>query len=185
MTRLIITALLLASIAAAAQAPSTNLGYTDTPILPGLSYHVHDPVRPRPAIVTPAPRIGDAPSDATVLFNGTDLSAWTPTKNAWRVENGYIEVVPNSGDPVQVGKGQSSQPLSDELEVPRFHLHRWIPDAHRHQPSIRCRFARFGGRRSRPEGATLIEQSNDAIPHAARTRSKVSPQTRDLRLGRH
>ena len=32
---------------ALAQTPSTNLGYTDTPMLPGLPYHVHDPARPR------------------------------------------------------------------------------------------------------------------------------------------
>jgi len=97
MTRILV-AIVLASIALVAQAPSTNLGYTDTPMLPGLAYHVHDPARPRPAIVTPAARVGDAPSDATVLFNGTDLSAWTPTKQAWKVENGHFEVIPNSGD---------------------------------------------------------------------------------------
>jgi hypothetical protein len=88
----------VAAAAAIAQTPLANLGYTDTPILPGLPYHVHDPARPRPAIVTPAVHAGDAPSDATVLFDGTDLSAWAATKSAWRVENGYMEVVPNSGD---------------------------------------------------------------------------------------
>lgn len=98
MSRIISVAVVLVSVAALAQAPSTNLGYTDTPMLPGLPYHVHDPARPRPANVTPAARVGDAPSDATVLFNGTDLSAWTPTKQSWKVENGYFEVIPNSGD---------------------------------------------------------------------------------------
>ena len=98
MTRFLIASVLVASIAAAAQAPSSNLGYTDTPMLPGLPYHVHDPARPRPATVTPGGRVGDAPSDATVLFDGTNLSAWTPAKQAWKVENGYVEVIPNSGD---------------------------------------------------------------------------------------
>src|SRR5688572_12090712 len=98
MIRPVLALLLLASFAAAAQAPSTNLGYTDTPMLPGLPYHVHDPARPRPAVVTPGARAGDAPSDATVLFDGTSLSAWTPTKQPWKVENGYMEVAPNSGD---------------------------------------------------------------------------------------
>ena len=96
--KLLASALVLASIALAAQAPSTNLGYTDTPMLPGLPYHVHDPARPRPAVVTPAVRVGDAPSDATVLFDGTSLSAWIPSRQAWTVENGYMEVAPNSGD---------------------------------------------------------------------------------------
>jgi len=98
MTRILPAAVALATITLAAQAPSTNLGYTDTPMLPGLPYHVHDPARPRPPIVTPAARIGDAPSDATILFDGRDLSAWAATKQPWKVENGYVEVVPNSGD---------------------------------------------------------------------------------------
>ena len=98
MNRTLVAALILASITVLAQTPSTNLGYTDTPMLPGLPYHVHDPARPRPPLVTPAARVGDAPSDATVLFDGRDLSAWTATKQPWKVENGYFEVIPNSGD---------------------------------------------------------------------------------------
>jgi len=98
MTRTVVAAITLASIGLVAQTPSPNHGYTDTPILPGLPYHVHDPARPRPATVTPAQRVGDAPSDATILFDGTNLASWVPTRNAWRVENGYMEVVPNSGD---------------------------------------------------------------------------------------
>ena len=84
--------------AVAAQAPNNDLGYTDTPMLPGLPYHVHDPARPHPAIVTPGAQVGAAPSDAIVLFDGRDLSHWTSGKQAWKVENGYVEVVPNSGD---------------------------------------------------------------------------------------
>ena len=93
-----ITAILFASAALLAQSPNTNLGYTDTPMLPGLPYHVHDPARPHPAVVTPGLRVGDAPSDAVVLFDGRDLSHWDATKPAWKVENGYVEVVPDSGD---------------------------------------------------------------------------------------
>ena len=92
----LLAALLVAGAAIAQVAP--NLGYTDTPMLPGLPYHVHDPARPRPATMTPAARAGDAPSDATILFDGTSLAAWTPTKQLWKVENGYMEVAPNSGD---------------------------------------------------------------------------------------
>lgn len=73
-----------------------DLGYTDTPMLPGLGFHVHDPARPRPPVVTPASAPGGAPSDAIVLFDGKDLSHWTPAK--WKVENGYMEVVPHAGD---------------------------------------------------------------------------------------
>src|SRR5262245_10653289 len=80
-----------------AQAPNTDLGYTDTPMLPGLPFHVHDPARPHPGLVTPAAEVGGAPSDAVVLFSGRDLSQWPTTKQTWKVENGYVDVVPNAG----------------------------------------------------------------------------------------
>lgn len=79
-----------------ANRPNNDLGYTDTPMLPGLPWHVHDPARPHPAVITPSAQPGGAPSDAIVLFDGTDLSHWDNPK--WKVENGYVEVVPNSGD---------------------------------------------------------------------------------------
>lgn len=65
----------------------------------------HDRARPQPPVVTPAvpstpEQAGKAPSDATVLFDGTDLSAWVamdgnPTK--WIKGNGYMECVKGSG----------------------------------------------------------------------------------------
>ena len=92
-------------------APATNhdLGFTDTPMLPGLPWHVHDPARPHPKVVTPASVPGGAPSDAVVLFDGTSLSHWhavhsdiTHEGNAgapeWRLGDGYMEVVPKTGD---------------------------------------------------------------------------------------
>jgi hypothetical protein len=79
-------------------------GYTDTPTVPGTEYCVHDPDRPRPPVVTPPtpPRDTPAspPSDATVLFDGTDLSAWESVDGGdpgWLVEDGYTEVVPGAG----------------------------------------------------------------------------------------
>jgi len=65
-------------------------------------YEIHDRNRPLPAVIGPGTSStqetpGRAPSDATVLFDGKDLSKWqhkdgTPAK--WKVENGYFEVVP-------------------------------------------------------------------------------------------
>ena len=57
------------------------LGYNDTPILPGSSYHVHDGDRPQPRVVKPGTastqrKAGKAPSDAVILFDGSDLSKW-------------------------------------------------------------------------------------------------------------
>ncbi len=41
-----------------------------------------------------------APADAIVLFDGRDLGRWTDAKGQparWKVENGYMEVVPKTG----------------------------------------------------------------------------------------
>lgn len=63
---------------------------------------VHDMSRPVPKVVSPAEDPGQPPSDAIILFDGTDLSEWvsagdgSPAK--WKVENGYIEVIPETGD---------------------------------------------------------------------------------------
>jgi len=80
------------------QTANHDLGYDDTPILPGLPYHVHDPKRPHPPVVTPAAQPDGAPSDAILLFDGKDLSQWNPSRRPWKLENGYFEVVPGAGD---------------------------------------------------------------------------------------
>lgn len=68
-------------------------------VIPESGYYAHDPARPQPPIVTPG--VGDgAPSDATVLFDGTDLAAWEREgggEPGWQVEGEYMEVVPRSG----------------------------------------------------------------------------------------
>ena len=63
---------------------------------------VHDPARPIPPVVTPAAQPGGAPSDAIVLFDGKDLSKWQSP--AWKVENGYVQVIPGKGDLVSKEK---------------------------------------------------------------------------------
>ncbi len=81
-------------------------GYSDTPIIPLQRWKVHDIDRPKPPVVTPSDVPGGAPSDAIVLFNGKDLSHWTfagkrnRPKSEWKLENGYMEVNPGSGDAV-------------------------------------------------------------------------------------
>ena len=64
-------------------------GYKDTPVQPWSGFHVHDPDRPAPPKVAPG-SASNAPSDAVVLFDGSDLSQWQPSD--WKVENGYLEV---------------------------------------------------------------------------------------------
>jgi len=59
-------------------------------------WKVHDMNRPLPAVVTPAEKPCQPPSDAIVLFDGTDLSKWESVKDGapakWKVEDGYMEV---------------------------------------------------------------------------------------------
>src|ERR1035437_1792975 len=91
-----------------AQQPNPDLGFKDTPMEPGMPWHVHDPDRPHPKVVTPAATPGGAPSDATVLFDGKDLSKWfhqgrganrdTPADAGWKVENGYFTVTRGFGN---------------------------------------------------------------------------------------
>ncbi len=94
--------------AAAQQQTNPDLGFTDTPMLPNLPWHVHDPNRPHPKVVTPATTLGGAPSDAIVLFDGKDLSKWVQrgrgpnrgqlTDARWKVENGYFITGGGTGD---------------------------------------------------------------------------------------
>ncbi len=114
--RKLVLAFLTVSILGAQQQAATDSkkdigddkrGYTDTPQLPGQPWKVHDAARPRPRKVKPGqPLLQEAPpSDAIVLFDGKDLSQWvTSGKNGgatqephWKVENGYMEIVPHSG----------------------------------------------------------------------------------------
>jgi 3-keto-disaccharide hydrolase len=85
-------------------APKAPVGYDDTPMLPGSPWRVHDARRPQPTVVTPgtasAPeQAGRPPSDAVVLFDGTNLSAWTGREGEakWQVANGSMEVT-RTGD---------------------------------------------------------------------------------------
>ena len=87
--------LLLAALSISALAD--DLGYTDTPIIPGTKRHVHDSGRPQPTVITPGEfgtqeKASTAPSDATVLFGGKDLSKWKSGNGeaTWKMENGTM-----------------------------------------------------------------------------------------------
>jgi len=72
---------------------------------PDPNWFAHDRLRPLPPVVDPGiastqDKAGQAPSDAVVLFDGKNLSAWvamngSPTR--WIVKDGYMECAPDSG----------------------------------------------------------------------------------------
>ena len=89
-----------------------QVGYSDTPVLPGQKWRVHDIERPRPRLVTPGATPGAPPSDAVVLFDGKDLSKWgTPDRRSgqfgpatWIVDNGSVWAKDRTGDLVSKEK---------------------------------------------------------------------------------
>lgn len=62
--------------AAASAVETYPIGYSDTPVIPGTNWRVHDIDRPRPPAVKSEVVTTPPPSDAIVLFDGKDLSAW-------------------------------------------------------------------------------------------------------------
>lgn len=69
-------------------------------------YSVNDSNHPQPEKVTPGTsstetQPGTAPSDATVLFDGKNLSQWQSAKGGpapWKLADGFFEVTPHTGN---------------------------------------------------------------------------------------
>ena len=82
-------------------------GYTDTPLIPGQTWRVHDVDRPMPPVIEPGlnstgAAFSSPPSDAHVLFDGSNADAWTHRSGepcGWAlVAGGAMEVTPRTGD---------------------------------------------------------------------------------------
>ena len=89
----VLAGLLLLSSAATAEAgfhEYTYPGYSDTPLIPGSEYVVHQEDRPLPprVVVPPSECESKPPSDAIVLFDGTGLDAFA--ENEWTIEEGVL-----------------------------------------------------------------------------------------------
>ena len=49
----------------------------------------------KPAVITPSVKPGEPPSDAIILFDGKNMSAWD---KEWAIENGELVCVPGKGE---------------------------------------------------------------------------------------
>ena len=101
-------AMMMLSLAWAAPAAAQGVASTDS--APS-RWRQHELNRPHAPPVVPASTLGAPPADAIVLFDGRDLSAFVvagrppapgapaaaPAAPTWKVENGYVEVVPRGG----------------------------------------------------------------------------------------
>jgi hypothetical protein len=78
-------------------------GFTNTPMEADGRWHVHDPARPQPQVVTPGAAFSQnapPPSDAEVLFAGHDLSKWQNDQGGdakWNMNDDYVETAPRGG----------------------------------------------------------------------------------------
>jgi len=95
--------------------------YQDTPLKPN-GYHVHDEREPQPPVVTPGKTDDLPPSDAIVLFDGTNLDAWVhtnPKPNApkWKIVDGALQVTAKAGT-LQTKQKFGSMQLHIEWRTP-------------------------------------------------------------------
>ena len=86
-----------------ATAALVTLPMSDANAQPSTRWPIHSPDRPQPRVVKPPAGTWTVPppGDATVLFGGTDLSKWQKGDAGgapgWKVEHGYMEVMPEAG----------------------------------------------------------------------------------------
>lgn len=133
LNRLTLSAVLFISAGCISAQADDNNG--TTPFLPGDEWRVHDSTRPLPPVVTPS-NIGPneftaAPSDAIVLFDGSDdLSAWTPQVDdaaLWPVIDGVL-MTNATGDKAPDGQQVSGIKTKDSFGDVQLHLEFRIPE---------------------------------------------------------
>ena len=106
--------LLVGAFAAHAEDKPSPVGYSDTPLIPGTKWKVHDIDRPAPPVVAPGSVLGAPPSDAIILFDGKSADAFHTKEKVkdpatgkdketgkmvpcpWKIDNG--ELVVDGGD---------------------------------------------------------------------------------------
>jgi len=102
------------------------MGVSSFAAIQAAKYTVHDIERPNPPVITPSEQLGQPPSDAIVLFDGSkntlDLEWVSERKGGgnvpWTIENGYMEVS-RKGDGIRTKKTFGNCQL---------HVEWWTPD---------------------------------------------------------
>jgi hypothetical protein len=65
-------------------------------------WSIHDLSRPKPRVVRPGQTNDAPPSDAIILFDGTDFDHWKNVAGSgpvqWIIKDDYMQVVPQTGD---------------------------------------------------------------------------------------
>ena len=109
--------LALSTLAAVLWGQGRPVTYDDTPQLPGQSYRVHGE-RPIPPVISPGSQ-ASAPSDAIVLFDGTDLAQWRNGDQdaSWKVVGDYMEV--NGTGSIQTRREFGDVQLHLEFATPK------------------------------------------------------------------
>ncbi|MGD0411390.1 MAG: DUF1080 domain-containing protein [Verrucomicrobiota bacterium] len=108
----------------AGAAPQERIEGFKEHMIAGTKWYQHDPDRPQPPIVTPGAafsQMAPPPSDAEVLFDGKDLSKWQSARGQeanWKVQDGYMEVVPPNGNDIRTKGKWSDFQLHVEFAEP-------------------------------------------------------------------
>lgn len=111
----LVSALFVASRTVCAQQPSSA----------GAAKPTHEDTefyKPVPPVVTPAATLGQAPSDAIVLFDGKDLSQWVSVKTQgpadWDVHDGVMTVKKGGGGNIETKQKFKDYQLHVEWKIP-------------------------------------------------------------------
>jgi len=81
--------------------PFNLIAQSDLSKLKGEIWKITEIWEPEPMVIMPGNTNSEAPSDAIVLFDGSDLDSWvhkTGEDAKWSVQDGYFTVKPGSGD---------------------------------------------------------------------------------------
>lgn len=112
-------------LSSALSAAPSQLGYDDTPFIPNQPFRVHDKERPQPKVIT-APtessqaKQGQAPSDAIVLFDGSNFDQWSHSE--WKLTDDGVMIV-EPGNKVEGQKKRKKTDLKTKQGFGDIQLH--------------------------------------------------------------